>query len=66
MSNSNKSADSMEKDSVNWPARIWRLMVSLIPFVLLFYYFTYEPVVEEPAPGPPAVVSDSIVADSLR
>jgi|GEM_PF-4151112 len=66
MSNPKNASGSAEEDKKNWPAIIWRIFVRSIPFILLIYYFTYEPAVEESAPQPPAVVADSTVVDSLR
>ena len=65
MSKSNKPISAAEEIQRNWPAIIWRLMVSLIPFILLFYYFTYEPAVEDSVSKAPAVIADTSGVDSL-
>jgi len=50
-------------EKINWPARIWRTLIRLIPFLLLLYYFTYTPT-EQKSEGKAAPV-DSVRVDSL-
>ncbi|MGH1366569.1 MAG: hypothetical protein ACRBF0_23610 [Calditrichia bacterium] len=62
----NKLSDSGKQktpEKINWPARIWRTLIRLIPFLLLLYYFTYTPT-DQKSEGKLTPV-DSVQVDSL-